>query len=88
MSQSRFERAIPETGRNRRHNSRNVNQDSISHKTQFGQAETGRIGKDELTMETHHLFCGQRRLFHRPAITADMMPCGLTCTGTSRASTA
>lgn len=62
---------IPEPRGNGRQDSGDISQHITSQQGEFRQTETGQVSKDELTMETNHLFGGQRRLLHRPAFFVD-----------------
>ena len=59
---------IPETSGHRRQHGSKISEDVAGQKCQFGQALTAFRRKDELAMQTDHLFSSQGHLFHRPAV--------------------
>ena len=59
---------IPETSGHGWQHGGKIGEDVSGQKCQFGQTLTALLVKDEMTMQTDHLFGSQGHLFHWPAV--------------------
>ena len=67
-TRSSFRLGIPEAGRDRRQSCSQIGEHGGYQQGQLRQTLTALKGKDEVAMQTNHLFSPQRDLFNRPAV--------------------